>query len=165
MEENKMSEEDIYKTIEMARESGKISKGVNEVTRSIEKEEAKLVVVANDVTPKEIIMHIPLLCKEKNIPYSEVSSKKELGAACGLALGTAAASVVVEGNSKKLISEIQKSQKKETKEEETEEIKETEKEEVKEEPKEKPQEEPKKEEKKESEEKTESKEKKKEGKE
>ncbi|MBN1377059.1 50S ribosomal protein L7ae [Candidatus Woesearchaeota archaeon] len=137
-----MSEEDIYKTIEMARESGKISKGVNEVTRSIEKEEAKLVVVANDVTPKEIIMHIPLLCKVKNIPYSEVSSKKELGAACGLALGTATASVIVEGNSKKLISEIQKSQKKETKEEETEEIKETEKEEIKgEEPETKPEEE------------------------
>jgi large subunit ribosomal protein L7Ae len=126
-EENKMSEEDIYKTIEMARESGKISKGVNEVTRSIEKGDAKLVVVANDVTPKEIIMHIPLLCKEKNIPYSEVSSKKELGAACGLALGTAATSVIVEGNSKKLISEIQKSQKKVPKEEETEEIKEPEK--------------------------------------
>ena len=57
----------VLEIVEIARTSGKIRKGSNEATKAIEKGEAKLVVYADDVTPKEIIMHLPLLCKEKNI--------------------------------------------------------------------------------------------------
>ena len=58
----------VLEAIEIARTSGKIRKGSNEATKAIEKGDAKLVVYAADVTPKEIVMHLPLLCKEKNIP-------------------------------------------------------------------------------------------------
>ncbi|MFX0028931.1 MAG: ribosomal L7Ae/L30e/S12e/Gadd45 family protein [Candidatus Hermodarchaeota archaeon] len=61
-----------------ARDS-KIRKGMNEVTKSIERQLAKLVVMAEDVTPPEILFHIPLLCEEKGIPYGYLSTKKELG--------------------------------------------------------------------------------------
>ena len=57
----------------------KIRKGMNEVTKSIERSLAKLVIMAEDVTPPEILFHVPLLCEEKSIPFCYVSTKKELG--------------------------------------------------------------------------------------
>ena len=92
--------------IEVARTSGKLKKGSNEVTKAIERGNAKLVVVAKDVTPKEIVMHLPLLAKEKGIPCVEVASKENLGASAGLHVGTAAVAIVQEGNAKKLIEEL-----------------------------------------------------------
>jgi len=89
-----------YQTIEMAKSTGKIRKGANEVTKAVERGNAKLVALANDVSPKEIIMHIPLICKEKGIECIEVGSKADLGAAAGLSLGTAAVAVVTEGEEK-----------------------------------------------------------------
>jgi len=69
----------VYGFIEKVAEKGKIVKGVNEVTKHIERGNAKLVVSAQDVDPKEIVMHLPILCKEKGIPFIEVPSKTELG--------------------------------------------------------------------------------------
>ena len=89
--------------VEVAKATGKIKKGTNEVTKTVERGTAKFVVVAQDVNPKEIIMHIPLLCKEKNIPYAEVPSREELGASAGLEVPTTAIAVVQEGDAKKLI--------------------------------------------------------------
>lgn len=98
----------ILEAVEIARTSGKISKGANEVTKSIEKGNAKLVVYAEDVSPKEIIMHLPLLCKEKNIPCFGVSKKDDLGAAAGLPVATAAVAVVKEGEAKAAIQSLAK---------------------------------------------------------
>lgn len=95
--------EKAYEAIELARKTGKIIKGTNEVTKAIEKEKAKLVVVAKDITPPEVTMHIPLLAKEKGIIVVEVPSKEELGAAAGLKVGTASVAIVKEGESKDLI--------------------------------------------------------------
>jgi len=89
--------ENAYQKIELAKSTGKIKKGANEVTKAVERGTAKLVAIANDVTPKEIVMHIPLLCKEKGIECVEVGSKNDLGAAAGLPIGTAAVAVVEEG--------------------------------------------------------------------
>ncbi|MFX0059517.1 MAG: ribosomal L7Ae/L30e/S12e/Gadd45 family protein [Candidatus Hodarchaeota archaeon] len=65
-------------TIAETRDS-KIRKGMNEVTKSIERNVAKIVVMAEDVSPPEILFHIPLLCEEKMVPYGYISTKKELG--------------------------------------------------------------------------------------
>ncbi len=99
----------ILEIVEIARTSGKISKGANETTKSIEKGTAKLVVYAANVNPKEIIMHLPLLCKEKNIPCVEISKKDDLGAAAGLPVGTSAVAVVKGGDAKGAIEEVTKS--------------------------------------------------------
>ncbi len=98
--------DNVFEIIEVARKTGKIKKGCNEVTKLIEKGEAKFVVVAKDTTPKEIIMHLPLLAKEKGIKYAEVEKKEELGAAAGLPVGTAAVAVIVEGDAKDLIKNL-----------------------------------------------------------
>jgi large subunit ribosomal protein L7Ae len=94
--------------IEIARTTGKISKGANEATKAIEKGTAKLVVFAGDVSPKEIVMHLPLLCKEKNVPCVKISKREDLGAAAGLPVSTAAVAIVKEGDAKALIEELAK---------------------------------------------------------
>jgi len=99
-----------YEAIEIARNTGKLKKGVNEVTKVLEKGLAKLVVYAKDVSPAEIIMHLSVLAKEKGTPCVEVPSKQELGTAAGIAIGTAAVAVVKEGDAAAIIKEIAKSQ-------------------------------------------------------
>lgn len=101
-----MENDQAYEIIEVAKTTGKIRKGLNETTKALERGEAKFVVVAADVSPKEIAMHIPLLSKEKGIKCVTIGTKEELGAAAGMAVGTAAVAVVKEGESKKLIESI-----------------------------------------------------------
>jgi large subunit ribosomal protein L7Ae len=105
MEEEKMSER-AYEAVEIAKKSGKLKKGTNEVTKAIEKGQAKLVVIAGDVSPKEITMHLPMMCKDKGIPCVTVPSKDELGAAAGLGLGTVAVAITDAGDGKDLLKEF-----------------------------------------------------------
>lgn|SRR3989338_360631 len=98
----------ILEIVEIARTTGKIRKGANEATKAIEKGTAKLVVYASDVSPKEVIMHLPLLSKEKNVPCYAVAKKEDLGAAAGLALPTAAVAIVKEGEAKGAIDALAK---------------------------------------------------------
>ena len=93
--------EKVYEAIEVAKNTGKIKKGSNEATKAVERETAKLVAVAKDVTPPEVTMHIPLLAKEKGILCIMVDSKEELGAAAGINVGTAAVAIIEEGDAKK----------------------------------------------------------------
>ena len=89
---------DIYQIIEKARKTGKIEKGTNEVTKAIERGTAKLVVYANDVEPKEIVQHLPVLCKEKSIKCAEADSKQKLGIAVGIQVPTSSVAVIETGS-------------------------------------------------------------------
>ncbi|MBU1245669.1 MAG: ribosomal L7Ae/L30e/S12e/Gadd45 family protein [Nanoarchaeota archaeon] len=100
-----------YEAVELAKKTGKIKKGINEVTKTIERGVAKLVVIATDVSPAEIILHIKPLCEEKGIPYAEVPSREELGAAAGLRVPTSAISIVKEGETKDMIKAFVKAAK------------------------------------------------------
>lgn len=91
-----------------AAKNGKIRIGANECTKALERGTAKLVLVAQDVNPKEIVMHLPLLAKEKNIPLAEITTKKELGEAAGIQVGTSSVAVIDEGNAKKELAELAK---------------------------------------------------------
>ena len=84
---------------ELTKKHGKIRIGVNEVTKAIERDTAKLVVIAKDVSPPELTMHLPLLCKEKKVPYSFADTKKDLGEKVGLGVGAAAIAVTETGDS------------------------------------------------------------------
>jgi len=96
----------VFEAVEHARKSGKIKKGTNEVTKAIERGTAKLVVVAKDVSPPEIVMHIPALCKEKGIACVEAPSREELGAVAGIAVSTVSIAIVDEGDAKNIIKSI-----------------------------------------------------------
>lgn len=90
----------------MARESGKIRKGTNEVTKSIERGVAKLVVIAEDVDPPQVVAHLPILCEERRVPYIYVPSKRELGRASGLDVAAAAVAIVDSGEASKALGEM-----------------------------------------------------------
>lgn len=96
----------VYEAIELARETGKVKKGVNETTKSIERGVAKLVVIAEDVRPEEIVVHLPVICEEKDIPYTYVPSKDELGVTVGIGVQASSASIVDPGEAKDLMDQI-----------------------------------------------------------
>ncbi len=95
-----------YEIVELARDGGKLRKGTNEVTKLIERGETQMVIMAEDVSPPEILMHIPALCEEKNVPYAFVPSKAELGNACGLEKPTAAVAVLDPAKGKPALDEL-----------------------------------------------------------
>ncbi len=96
----------VVEAVTIAKASGKIRKGVNETTKAIERGIAKLVVIAQDVTPEEILMHLPVICDEKKVPYAYIESKQELGKASGIDVPTSSIAIVEAGEAKKLIAEI-----------------------------------------------------------
>jgi large subunit ribosomal protein L7Ae len=96
----------VYEAVELARDTGKVRRGTNETTKVVEREQAKFVVMAEDVQPPEILAHMPLLCDEKGVPYAYVPSKHELGVAAGLEVPTAAVAIVEPGKARVLLEEI-----------------------------------------------------------
>jgi len=98
--------EKAYEAVQIAKDTGRVRKGTNEATKVIEKGEAALIVIAEDVDPEEVVIHIPMLCDEKNIPYVYVPSKKDLGKSAGLEVGCAAVGIEKAGNASELINEI-----------------------------------------------------------
>ncbi|MDK2783241.1 MAG: large subunit ribosomal protein L7Ae [Thermococcaceae archaeon] len=98
--------EKALEAVEIARDTGRIRKGTNETTKAVERGQAKLVVIAEDVDPEEIVAHLPPLCEEKEIPYIYVPSKKELGAAAGIEVPAASVAIIEPGKARELVEEI-----------------------------------------------------------
>lgn len=119
----------VYEIVEKAKKTGKIEKGTNEVTKAIERGVAKFVVYAEDTQPKEIVQHLPILCREKGIPCAAVDSKQKLGNAVGLSVAAASIAIIEAGDAASKISELAKDMKKEVKTEKAEEKQEEAKEE------------------------------------
>merc|ERR1712224_1125613 len=71
--------------------------GANEATKAINKGISELVVMAADTEPIEILLHLPLICEDKNVPYVFVPSKQALGRACGLSRPVIACSIINQG--------------------------------------------------------------------
>lgn len=100
--------EKAYEAVRIAKDTGKIRKGTNETTKAAERGLAKLVLIAEDVDPPEVVAHLPLLCEEKKIPYVYVPSKDKLGEACGIEVKAASACIVEPGEAATLVEEIVK---------------------------------------------------------
>jgi len=95
-----------YEALQVARDTGKVNKGTNETTKAIERGIAKLVYVAEDVQPPEVVAHLPLLCEERKTPYIFVPSKLKLGNSSGLEVGSAAVCIVEPGDAADLVKDI-----------------------------------------------------------
>ncbi len=95
-----------YQVVELTRDGGKLRKGTNEVTKLVERGDAQFVVMAEDVDPPEILMHMPVLCEEKGIPFAYVPSKQELGVAAGLGKATASVAILDPGKGKPMLDEL-----------------------------------------------------------
>jgi large subunit ribosomal protein L7Ae len=95
-----------YEALQIAAKTGTVRKGTNETTKAVERAQAKLVVIAEDVDPPEVVAHLPLLCEERKIPYVFVPSKENLGKAVGIDVSAASACIVKEGEAAGLVKEI-----------------------------------------------------------
>ncbi len=95
-----------YEALRQARQTGKIRKGTNETTKAIERNQAKLVIIAEDVEPPEVVAHLPLLCDERKVPYIFVPTKAQMGPALGIDVGTAAACIVEPGEAQGMVDQI-----------------------------------------------------------
>jgi large subunit ribosomal protein L7Ae len=98
--------EKTYNAIEKADDTGKVVIGTNEVTKAIERNEADLVVIASDVSPEEIVMHLPAMAEEKDVPYTFVPDKEELGLAAGINVQSAAIAVTSVGQAEDQVDDI-----------------------------------------------------------
>jgi len=95
-----------YEALQIATKTGSVRKGTNETTKAIERAQAKLVVIAEDVDPPEVVAHLPLLCEERRIPYVFVPSKEKIGTAVGIDVPAASVCIIREGEAVGLIKEI-----------------------------------------------------------
>lgn len=96
----------IYEAGPLAKQSGTVRKGTNETTKAIERGISKLVVIAEDVEPPEVVAHLPILCDERTSKYVFVPSKKDLGNALGIEVGSAAATIIDAGESQQILDQI-----------------------------------------------------------
>jgi ribosomal protein L7Ae-like RNA K-turn-binding protein len=72
-----------------------LKKGSNEVTKAAERGTAKMVVMAENVNPAELLAHVPLICKEKNIPFIYVEDQSYLAEAAGMNSGAKTAAIAL----------------------------------------------------------------------
>ena len=98
--------EDALEALEVARDTGTVKKGTNETTKAVERGNAELVFVAEDVQPEEIVMHLPELADEKGIPFVFVETQDDIGHAAGLEVGSAAAAVTDSGEAEDDVEDI-----------------------------------------------------------
>ena len=99
-------QDEALSALEVARDTGSVKKGTNETTKAIERGNAKLVVVAEDVEPEEIVMHLPELADEKGVPFVFVATQDDVGHAAGLEVGSAAAAIVDAGQAEDDVEDI-----------------------------------------------------------
>ena len=91
---SKSIQKEIFNAITKAAQLKKIKKGANEATKTLNRGISDLIVIAADVKPLEIVLHLPLLCEDKNVPYVFVESQRLLGRACGVSRPVIAASIL-----------------------------------------------------------------------
>eukprot|EP00455_Lapot_gusevi_P044626 TRINITY_DN5603_c0_g1_i1.p1 TRINITY_DN5603_c0_g1~~TRINITY_DN5603_c0_g1_i1.p1 ORF type:complete len:129 (+),score=50.90 TRINITY_DN5603_c0_g1_i1:52-438(+) len=84
----------ILDVVQQASNYKQLKKGANEATKTLNRGISELIVMAADAEPLEILLHLPLLCEDKNVPYVFVPSKQALGRACGVSRPVIAASVL-----------------------------------------------------------------------
>lgn len=96
----------VYEAVRLSKQSGKVRKGTNETTKAIERGSSRLVVIAEDVEPPEVVAHLPILCEERNTAYLFVPSKQQLGASLGIDVGSAAAAILDAGEAQHMVEQV-----------------------------------------------------------
>jgi len=79
--------------LQQASHARQLKKGANECTKTLNRGIAEIIVLAADTSPLAILLHLPLLCEDKNVAYVYVPSKSALGRACGVSRSVIAASI------------------------------------------------------------------------
>ena len=91
---DKALQKEIFSLITKASQLKQIKKGANEATKTLNRGISDLIIIAADAKPLEIVLHLPLLCEDKNVPYVFVESQKLLGRSCGVSRPVIAVSIL-----------------------------------------------------------------------
>ena len=59
-----------------------VKRGVKETVKAVRKGAKGIVIIAADISPIDVLSHLPILCEDKSIPYMYVKSRAEIGEAC-----------------------------------------------------------------------------------
>jgi large subunit ribosomal protein L7Ae len=105
-EVSKEVSEKALEAVRLAKQNGTVRKGVNEVTKSIERGLSTLVILAEDIDPEEVVMHIPTLCDQKKISYVYVPTKLELGKALGMTVPCSSVAIEKPGDAQSTINDV-----------------------------------------------------------
>ncbi|GMI43949.1 hypothetical protein TrCOL_g7096 [Triparma columacea] len=79
--------------VQSATQYKQLKKGANEATKTLNRGISEVIIMAADAEPLEILLHLPLLCEDKNVPYVFVPSKIALGRACGVSRAVISCSI------------------------------------------------------------------------
>ncbi|KAI9487481.1 MAG: hypothetical protein EXX96DRAFT_593596 [Benjaminiella poitrasii] len=90
----------LYKTVKKASKVKHVRRGVKEVGKALRKGEKGVVVIAGDISPVDVISHMPVLCEDHNVPYIFVPSKEQLGEASATKRPTSVTMIVYGGKNK-----------------------------------------------------------------
>ena len=71
----------LYRTVRKAAKKKTLRRGVKEVTKSLRKGEKGFTILAGDISPLDVISHVPVYCEEQKVPYVFVPSRFDLGSA------------------------------------------------------------------------------------
>ncbi len=96
----------ILEALRVASTSGKVKKGTNEATKAIERGTSKLIIIAEDVEPPEVVAHLPILCEEQGAAFVFVPTKQELGNSLGIEITSAAAAILDAGDAQHIVDQI-----------------------------------------------------------
>jgi H/ACA ribonucleoprotein complex subunit 2 len=102
------------KLIQKASAAKQVRRGVKEVVKALKKGEKGLCVIAGDISPIDVICHIPIYCEEKLVPYVYVPSKEDLGAASqtkrptSIVMVSAGTDVELKGMFEECVGEVKK---------------------------------------------------------
>ncbi|MEM0201250.1 MAG: 50S ribosomal protein L7Ae [Candidatus Micrarchaeaceae archaeon] len=105
-EVSKEVSEKALEAVRLAKQNGTVRKGVNEVTKSIERGLSTLVILAEDIDPEEVVMHIPNLCEQKKINFVYVPTKLELGKALGMSVPCSSVAIEKPGDAQSTINDV-----------------------------------------------------------
>ncbi len=96
----------ILEAVRVSSTSGKVKKGTNEATKAIERGSSKLIIIAEDVEPPEVVAHLPILCEEQGAAFVFVPTKQELGNSLGIEITSAAAAILDAGDAQHIVDQI-----------------------------------------------------------
>ncbi|KAF8003200.1 hypothetical protein OXX80_012135 [Metschnikowia pulcherrima] len=95
----------LLKTVKKASKAKHVKRGVKEVVKALRKGEKGLVVIAGDISPADVISHIPVLCEDSSVPFVFIPSKEDLGSAGATKRPTSCVLIVPGGGKSKKQSE------------------------------------------------------------
>lgn len=95
----------LYKVVKKAHKAKRLRRGVREVVKALRKNEKGVVVLAGNVSPIDVISHIPVFCEDKGVPYCYIPSRRDLGTASQTKRPTSAVLVQTSEDYEKLYKE------------------------------------------------------------